>query len=200
MNVTPQPPDPIGSTPPALLIPPPPGGSGSPSDSLPPLPPSPDSQTKNKNRLDRYDKHIELEFQLTAQRMTYLAMSEAFLFSAYVLALANLEKNPTLLGQVIHAVPWLGIAMAASVFLAVIGAISMIFKLKAERERIEESADDLRVHRDTGWKSLEHFIGLIPPVVISGAFIIAWLWVWPSTRDAQVQAAGAPTNSATATP
>ena len=46
-----------------------------------------------RERLLRLDAHIRFEFELTAQRMTYLAIVESFLFSTFILALANSSSS-----------------------------------------------------------------------------------------------------------
>ena len=144
-----------------------------------------ESSDDAKGRIDRLDSHIKFEFELTAQRVTYLTIAESFLFGSYAAAVAALKKDPTQaleyatpLNNLIHAVPWIGIVLAATVFAAVVCAISMIFKLKAVREGLE--GNDPGIHRDIGWKSLEHFVGLLPPIVIPASFFIAWLCVWPT--------------------
>ena len=145
--------------------------------------PQPDVDT---DRIKRLDDHIKFEFELTAQRVTYLAITESFLFGAYVSALAAFKSAPgqelvyaDTLKQLVHAVPWIGVILAAAVVAAVVSAISMIFKLKAQRERLEGSTPG--VHPDIGGRSLEHFVGLAPPLVVSVCFLIAWLCVWPPT-------------------
>lgn len=112
-----------------------------------------------KDRIDRLDSHIKFEFELTAQRVTYLTIAESFLFGSYAAAVAVLKKDPAQaldyslpLNNLIHAVPWIGVVRAGVVFAAVLCAISMIFKLKAVREGLEGSYPG--VHRDIGWKSL----------------------------------------------
>ena len=138
----------------------------------------------DSTHLGRLDDHIKFEFDLTAARVTYLAITESFLFGAYVSALAAFKSAPGqelvyagTLKQLVHAVPWIGVILAAAVVAAVVCAISMIFKLKAQRERLESNSHS--IHPDIGWRSLEHFVGLAPPLVVSVCFLIAWLCVWP---------------------
>lgn len=144
-----------------------------------------ESTADMKHRIDRLDSHIKFEFELTAQRVTYLAIAESFLFGSYAAAVAAIKKDPAQsldysppLRNLIQTVPWIGVVLAGAVFAAVLCAISMIFKLKAVREGLEGSYPG--VHRDIGWKSLEHFVGLLPPIVIPASFFIAWLCVWPT--------------------
>ena len=87
-----------------------------------------------RERLLRLDAHILFEFELTAQRMTYLAIAESFLFSTFILALAN-SNSPNvhpLLIQVISMVTWFGMLLATIVLASVIGSISLTRKLRRE--------------------------------------------------------------------
>ena len=72
-----------------------------------------------RERLLRLDAHIRFEFELTAQRMTYLAIAESFLFSTFILALAS-SSNPNvhpLHIQVISMVPWFRMLLATIILL-----------------------------------------------------------------------------------
>ncbi|MEC7221870.1 MAG: hypothetical protein VXW29_15850 [SAR324 cluster bacterium] len=120
-----------------------------------------------RERLLRLDAHILFEFELTAQRMTYLAIAESFLFSTFILALAN-SNSPNvhpLLIRVISMVTWFGMLLATIVLTSVIGSISLNRKLRRERFILE-------------W---EIVLGHLPPVCVSAAFLGAWILIWPSS-------------------
>ncbi len=137
--------------------------------------------------LKRLDDHIKFEFDLTAQRTTFLAISESFLFGVYATALTALkdkskysEAHAATIESLVHVIPIIGLFISGVVFAAVVCACSMIFKLKERRTVYERLAQHrYEVHRDIGWRSLENFVGLLPPVVISGGFFIAWIFAWP---------------------
>ena len=115
----------------------------------------------------RLDARIRFEFELTAQRMTYLAIAESFVFSTFILALAN-NSSPNvhpLLIQVISMVPWFGMLLATIVLASVIGSISLTRKLRRERFILE-------------WEIVS---GHLPPVCVSAAFLGAWILIWPSS-------------------
>ena len=63
------------------------------------------------------DARIRFEFELTAQRMTYLSIAESFLCSTFILALANssIPNVHPLLLRVISMVPWFGMLLATIV-------------------------------------------------------------------------------------
>ena len=80
----------------------------------------------------RLDARIRFEFELTAQRMTYLVIAESFLFSTFILALAccsNPNVRP-LITQVISMVPWFGMLLATIVLVSIICSISLTRKLR----------------------------------------------------------------------
>ena len=89
-------------------------------------------EIRQRERLLQLDAHIRFEFELTAQRMTYLAIAESFLFSIFILALAN-SSSPNvhpLLILLISMVPWFGMLLATIVLASVIGSISLTRKLR----------------------------------------------------------------------
>ena len=88
-------------------------------------------EIRQKERLLRLDAHIRFEFELTAQRMTYLAIAESFIFSTFILAVAC-SSNPNvhpLLMRVISMVPWFRMLLATIVLASVICSISLTRKL-----------------------------------------------------------------------
>ena len=106
----------------------------------------------------RLDARIRCEFELTAQRMTYLAIAESFLCSTFILALAN-SSSPNvypLLIRVILMVPWFGILLATIVLASIIGSISLTRKLRRERFILECEIPQIALHPDmshASWKS-----------------------------------------------
>ncbi len=134
-------------------------------------------------RLDRLDGMIKFEFELSGTRVTYLAISQSFLFGAYIAAMSayKVGEEPVYgetLGKVLTMLPWVGVALSSVVLAAVVCAASMIFKLKAARESLEN--EHTRTHRDISGHSLEHYIGLLPPLAIAASFLAAWLSVSPA--------------------
>ena len=131
----------------------------------------------------RLDARIRFEFELTAQRMTYLAIAESFLCSTFILALAN-SSSPnvySLLIRVISMVPWFGILLAAMVLASVIGSISLTRKLRRERSILEGEIPQSALHPDVSHASWKIVLGHLPPVCASAAFLGAWILIWPSS-------------------
>jgi len=142
------------------------------------------ANTNLKDRLARLDGHIRFEFDLTAQRLTYLAISESFLFSAYTVIQANYDPtkfvNNVYLQRVAFILPILGVALAAAALIAVIGAISMTRILKDERGALngQSQAAGLGVDNRINSSCWQHKAGLVPAAVLPLAFLFGWLYIY----------------------
>ena len=137
------------------------------------------SEIRQRERLLRLDAHIRFEFELTAQRLTYLAIAESFLFSTFILALAN-SRSPNvhpLLLRVISMAPWFGMLLAT----IVLASISLTSKLRRERFILEGEIPQSALHPDVSHASWEIVLGHLPPVCVSAAFLGAWILIWPSS-------------------
>ena len=131
----------------------------------------------------RLGARIRFEFELTAQRMTYPAIAESFLFSTFILALAS-SSNPNvhpLTMRVISMVPWFGMLLATIVLASVIDSISLTRKLRRERFIIEGKIPQSALHPDVSHASWKIVLGHLPPVCASAAFLGAWILIWPSS-------------------
>ena len=131
----------------------------------------------------RLDAHIRFEFELTAQRMTYLAIAESFLCSTFILALAN-SSSPNvypLLIRVISMVPRFGMLLA-TIVLAFCNWFHLIDpKLCRERFILEGEIPQSALHPDVSHTSWKIVLGHLPPVCVSAAFLGAWILIWPSS-------------------
>lgn len=133
-----------------------------------------------KDRLARLDAHIRFEFELTAQRVGYLASSQAFLFTAYGFASANQMESAPQLGRIVSAVPWLGMVLSAVVLVAVVASEVVTHKLKSERRSLGKQLEAAGLDVDPVVEncSVPHWLGLLPPVFAAGGFLACWLFVW----------------------
>ena len=139
-------------------------------------------EIRQRERLLRLDAHIRFEFELTAQRMTYLAIAESFLFSTFILALANSSSpNHPLLIRVIPMVPWFGMLLATIVLASVIGSISLTRKLRRARFILEVEIPQSALHPDVSYASWEIVLGHLPPVCVSATVLGAWILIWQSS-------------------
>ena len=140
-------------------------------------------EIRQRERLLRLDAHIRFQFELTAKRMTYLAIAESFLFSTFILALAS-SSNPNvhpIIMRVISMVPWSGMLLATVVLASFIGSISLTRKLRRERFILEGEIPQNALHPDVSHASWKIVLGHLPPVCVSVAFLGAWILIWPSS-------------------
>ncbi len=140
-------------------------------------------EIRQRECLLRLDAHIRFEFELTAQRMTFLAIEESFLFSTFILALAN-SSSPIvhpLLIRMISMVPWFGMLLATIVHASVIGSISLTRKLRRERFILEGEIPQSAIHPAVSHASWAIVLGHLPPVCVSAAFLGALILIWPSS-------------------
>jgi hypothetical protein len=127
-------------------------------------------------RLNRLDSNIKAEFDLIGHRMTWLVISQSFLFSAFSLAAAN-PTGPHVLRILLWLLPSLGTVASITVYLAILAAHSVIRKVKKDRRPLEEVANkkfglELDSCGDDRW---EHVVGNVPSLLIPPAIIIAWI-------------------------
>ena len=129
-------------------------------------------------QLQRLDGAIDKEFTLVSERMTWLVVSESFIFSAFAATVANYKpdhKMATALLFLLWALPFVGFLLAVLVYPAILAAHSAAFKLKNLRDTVDDRIPiDLKVAKISS-KTNEHLIGNIPPYAIPPIFIIVWL-------------------------
>jgi len=134
-----------------------------------------------KEKLNRLDAHIRFEFDLTAQRVSYLATSEAFLFTAFAFASANIGNAATTsLSALVTILPWVGLVIALGVLPAVFAAHYVVIALKKERCLLLRSAaetEGLTISEVVEHTSIPHRAGWIPPFVVPISFVGAWLYI-----------------------
>lgn len=126
-------------------------------------------------RIKRLDDQIRVEFDLIGHRMTWLVISQSFLFSAVSLTVNN-SVNPSAvkISELLRwLIPIIGIITCISVGLATFAARSVIDKLKSQRDPLE-SQEPIGV-RSASW---EHKIGNIPSVILPWVLCIAWFLVF----------------------
>jgi len=129
-------------------------------------------------QLQRIDGAIDKEFTLISERMTWLVVSESFIFSAFAVTVINYKsdhKMATILLLLVWILPIVGFLLALLVYPAIIAAHSATFKLKNLRDGLDGRIPvDLKVEKISS-KSGQHIIGNIPPYAIPPIFILVWL-------------------------
>ncbi len=128
-------------------------------------------------QLTRIGSAIDKELTLINERMTWLVVSESFMFSAFTMAVANQEKA-VVLNTLIYVMPVVGLLLALLVYPGLLAAHFTARVLKQERHEFE-----LRLPGDLQVKLLAparaHVLGSIPAFVIPVMLILVWgviLW------------------------
>lgn len=129
-------------------------------------------------QLGRLGEAISKEFTLVSDRMTWLVISNAFMFSAFTTAVTNYSdtKDLFLLIKVfVLVVPVLAILMCFLAFVAILAAHAAAKKLKGKRDRMERRLPIwLRVKLISSKESV-HSYGNWPPICIP--LLLATTWV-----------------------
>ena len=132
--------------------------------------------------LDRIDKQLEIELNLISARMSWLVISESFLFNAFVGAGGDNIKPPGVGIAIQLVVAVMGFLIARFVNSAVSAALEVIEKRKDERGPMEETLKGLMskkapgitlpsVSREEKW----HEEGSIPAQRIPLLLMIGWV-------------------------
>lgn len=138
-------------------------------------------------KIQRTDTQIRSEFDLVSHRMSWLMMSQSFLFIAYANLMSGLSNigldhlHKPLFG-LCYIIPIVGMLMTIFVGVGIHAALSVANKLKNERKRFELNHPTLctlyktTVHRDW-W---EHIAGNVPSYCLPSMFFLAWVvcFVW----------------------
>lgn len=130
-------------------------------------------------QLGRLGEAISKEYTLVSDRMTWLVISNSFMFSAFTTAVSNYGKEEQPLGLllllVIYGIPCLAIAMCLLVLGAIHAAHSAAKKLKNSRGSFEGKLPaDLQIKLVSS-KDHEHILGNLPPYIIPILLGITWM-------------------------
>ena len=130
-------------------------------------------------KLNMVAEQIRHEDNLIGQRMTWLVISQSFLFGTFV----ALVRQKGVVGPAAGAVrllllliPLVGVLLPALVLVAVGAATYAISQWRAERDRICEMPEA----KQLDWPGLKHrglvtLLGTLLPVVVSVGFTLAWI-------------------------
>ncbi len=123
-------------------------------------------------QLTRIGVAIDKELTLMSERMSWLVVSESFIFSAFTVAVANREKGMVLvtLGCLM---PLVGFLLAILVYPALLAAHRSARRLKEERHRFESRLPEALQVMLLAPKR-EHFLGSVPAFVIPVMLIVVW--------------------------
>jgi len=123
---------------------------------------------------------IKHEDNLIGQRTTWLVMSQSFLFGAFAVLLAEIDRAgtaPRLARLLLIVVPLVGVLLPALVLLAVSAAVFAIWQWRAERDLIFKMPEAKKLD----WPHPEHpvvlVLGQLLPVAAALGFLLAWVYI-----------------------
>jgi hypothetical protein len=91
------------------------------------------------SQIARLGEGLKAEFDLIAGRMSWLVISESFIFSAFATAIANYRPDHPAVGGLLFlawVLPCVGIILTIFVYVAILAALSAVEKLKRQRDRM----------------------------------------------------------------
>ena len=137
-------------------------------------------------QLARLGEMLKAEFDLIAARMSWLAIAESFIFSAFATATASYRPDHPAVGVLRYlasVLPFVGMFLAACVYVAILAALSAVGSLKRQRDRMMEGLppqlrlDLISAHsRQEWWGNLPTFV--IPPILFLTWAVALAAWAW----------------------
>jgi hypothetical protein len=128
-------------------------------------------------QIARLAEGVKGELDLIAGRMTWLAISESFIFSAFATALAGYRPDHQLargLMYLLWVMPLTGMFLAVCVYVAILAAHSALASLKAQRDRmIEGLPSQLRIDLISAQNRVQWW-GNLPTHLIPVVFFFIW--------------------------
>jgi hypothetical protein len=90
-------------------------------------------------QIARLGEMLKAEFDLIAARMSWLMISESFIFSAFATAAASYRPDHPMVGVLRYlgwVLPFVGMFLAAIVYAALLAAQSAVVVMKRQRDRM----------------------------------------------------------------
>lgn len=144
--------------------------------------------------LSRLDEHIRIELDLVGQRMNVLAVSQAFLFTAFTTAMLVSDQSRSLKALqtvLLRMIPLLGTAICVIVGVALCAAVSVVRSRKRERTAIrdllreefagagltpgESHREKVEMLEQVELGSWPHRLGNYPPLFLAPVIAACWL-------------------------
>jgi hypothetical protein len=116
---------------------------------------------------------IKHEDNMIGQRMTWLVISQSFLFGTFVTLLGQTHQRDVRLG--ITLVSLIGLVMPLLVLISLSKSISLIWYWRLQQERLYElpGAKELDWPRIEKWKQTV-MLGHLVPILVPLGFLIVW--------------------------
>ena len=137
-------------------------------------------------QIARLGEVLKAEFDLVAARMSWLVIAESFIFSAFATVGASYRPDHPLGGVLRYlawVLPFVGMFLAACVFVAIFAAVSAVGALKRQRDRMMAGLPpQLRIDLISA-RSRQEWWGNLPTLVIPPVLFLIWAiafaaWWW----------------------
>ena len=141
------------------------------------MPFEPDEVPYALPQIARLQEGVKAEFDLISGRMSWLVVSESFIFSAFATAVANYRPDHSLRGPLLFLImvmPLVGILMSASVYLAILAGHQAMATLKDQRERMVAALPPRLLIDLISTHSPEQRWGNLPTHVIPPVLLVVW--------------------------
>jgi hypothetical protein len=130
-------------------------------------------------QLARYDEKIAKEYTLITDRMNWLVVSEAFVFTVFAGSVATYQNaGPTMwpvMKLIIGIMPLLGIFICGVIMRAIAAAEMAVVRLKQRREDFEKRLPvELRIDQ-ISHNDIEHRRGNAPTQLAPWGIIVIWV-------------------------
>jgi hypothetical protein len=128
-------------------------------------------------QIARLGEGLKAEFDLIAGRMSWLVISESFIFSAFATALASYRPDHPALGGLrflAWLLPFVGMTLAVTVYVALLAALYAIDTLKRQRDKLMAGLPaHLRIDLISA-RSRVQWWGNVPTHVIPPVLFLVW--------------------------
>ncbi|HEY7120893.1 MAG TPA: hypothetical protein VH475_30190 [Tepidisphaeraceae bacterium] len=137
-------------------------------------------------QIARLGEVLKAEFDLVAARMSWLVIAESFIFSAFATAAAAYRPDHPLarvLRYLAWVLPFVGMSLAACVYVAIFAGLSAVRTLKCQRDQMMAGLTPrLRIDLISVSNWQERW-GNVPALVIPPLLFLIWagaltVWVW----------------------
>ena len=128
-------------------------------------------------QIARFGEGLKAEFDLLAGRMSWLVIAESFIFSAFATATASYRPDHPKADVLLYlawVLPFVGMFLSASVYTAILAALSAINTLKNQRDRMMAGLpDQLRIDLISA-RGRNQWWGNVPAHVIPPVLFLVW--------------------------
>jgi hypothetical protein len=128
-------------------------------------------------QIARLGDGLKAEFDLITGRMSWLVISESFVFSAFATVIASYRPDHPVAGGLrflVRTLPFFGMLLAVCVWVAILAALGAINTLKVQRDRMMAGLPGhLRIDLISAQSPKERW-GNLPAYVIPPVLFVLW--------------------------